>query len=271
MDFNLKPRLAIARRIWGHRRVKIAIAIWGVICTYDTALSQIIPESLGHKLPKIRDAIAMSSGFLPFWVWLLVLAAIFIVASLEYAVRRSAMALHAETPDQTSEVSEIKMASAAKKVAGVPSPAIKATALEAKAIITETYRENWERSDLRLGVLYRFDGNRLFLKYSPDTKNAKADALLLILFGHKKILNMNEVPYSTANTALMSIPASNNELESFIIATLASQRNAVTVARDDLGNELVERVALSMGGKLRLTATGYRRAYDLAEDLIRRG
>jgi len=57
------------------------LAIWAALGIYDLALSEIIP--------KARDAIAMTGGWLSLEVWLLILAGILVVATLEYAHRRS--------------------------------------------------------------------------------------------------------------------------------------------------------------------------------------
>ena len=69
--------------------VKILGALWVVLCTYDTLLSQVIPESWGQRFPKAREIVFMTSGWLPFWGWLLILAAGIVLASFEYAHRRA--------------------------------------------------------------------------------------------------------------------------------------------------------------------------------------
>lgn len=68
---------------------QFALSLWAIIAAYDTALSQIIPASWVERFPKVRELITMTSGWLPFWGWLLILAAVLIVASFEYAFRRS--------------------------------------------------------------------------------------------------------------------------------------------------------------------------------------
>jgi hypothetical protein len=91
-----RGRLAVWRQIFDHRWVKGAISAWAAIAAYDTFISQILPENLAP--PKIREIAVMTSGWLPFWGWLLVLAAIMVGAALEYAFRRaSAKAVLQET------------------------------------------------------------------------------------------------------------------------------------------------------------------------------
>jgi hypothetical protein len=84
-------RWELARKILNHRWVSWALCLWAIIAAYDTALSQVIPASWGDRFPKVREMVAVTSGFLPFWVWLLILAALLVLASLEYAFRRSAL------------------------------------------------------------------------------------------------------------------------------------------------------------------------------------
>lgn len=108
MVFIFHSRLVIAKRVWDQRWVKVLLALWSVICIYDTALSQIIPESLGNRFPKVRGVIAMTSGWLPFWAWLLVSAAILVFAAFEYAFRRSTAAASSTfTPNRSTSVTSV--------------------------------------------------------------------------------------------------------------------------------------------------------------------
>jgi hypothetical protein len=66
-------RWELARKILNHRWVRWALCLWAIIAAYDTALSQVIPASWGDRFPKVREMVAVTSGFLPFWVWLLIL------------------------------------------------------------------------------------------------------------------------------------------------------------------------------------------------------
>ena len=86
---SLKDRLELAKKIIDHPAIRVALLIWAIIAAYDTFSSQILPETLAKKAPKVREVIVMTSGWLPFWVWLLLLAAILIFASLEFALRRT--------------------------------------------------------------------------------------------------------------------------------------------------------------------------------------
>jgi hypothetical protein len=89
MPPRLKERLAVLRQIFNHRWVKVALGLWVWVATYDTFVSQVVPEDLAQKAPKLRGVIAMTSGWLPWWGWLLVLAALIVAASFEYAFRRA--------------------------------------------------------------------------------------------------------------------------------------------------------------------------------------
>lgn len=85
----LRERFGIARNIAQRRWVKVALLGWGLIAAYDTFVSQFVPESVSNRFPKIRELIAVTSGWLPWWGWLLCLAAIIAGACFEYAVRKS--------------------------------------------------------------------------------------------------------------------------------------------------------------------------------------
>jgi hypothetical protein len=89
---SFEVHLAALRRVLAHKIVRFTLFLWAVVCAYDTALSQLIPESVGNRFPKVRDAVAMTSGWLPLSTWLLILAAILLIATLQLAVRRGKIA-----------------------------------------------------------------------------------------------------------------------------------------------------------------------------------
>jgi hypothetical protein len=66
---------------------KILLGCWGVIATWDTFVSQFIPEETAKSFPKAHQVIAMTYGWLSVQTWLLIGAGIVVLASLEYAAR----------------------------------------------------------------------------------------------------------------------------------------------------------------------------------------
>lgn len=78
----------IQKRLW----VRVVFWIWAAIATYDTVLSQFVPEKYSTHLPKAWQVTVMTGDLLPWWGWLLILASILVVASLEYAARTGAEA-----------------------------------------------------------------------------------------------------------------------------------------------------------------------------------
>ncbi len=66
---------------------KISLYIWSITAFYDQLLSQFIPETFSRKFPKSWEVAIMTGGLLPFWVWLLILAAILVIASFEHTIR----------------------------------------------------------------------------------------------------------------------------------------------------------------------------------------
>ena len=76
----------IFRRVW----VRCVLVVWALFSTYDTFVSQLLPSATAEKFPRLYDFIVMSTGFLPFWGWILILAVIIAAASFEYAHRTGA-------------------------------------------------------------------------------------------------------------------------------------------------------------------------------------
>jgi hypothetical protein len=93
---SFRERVISARKIFGRPWVRLALTIWAFIAFYDTLVSQFFPEALAKKAPKIRELIAETSGWLPWWSWLIIFTAIIAVASFEYAVRKTSSHHHVE-------------------------------------------------------------------------------------------------------------------------------------------------------------------------------
>ena len=87
MGQGVKARLGMARLILRYLWVKIGLGLWGIIGVYDLLLSQIIPDEVGKRFPRVRHVMSMTSGWLPWWAWLLGFAVIAVAASFEYAFR----------------------------------------------------------------------------------------------------------------------------------------------------------------------------------------
>jgi MFS family permease len=66
---------------------KILLGCWGAIATWDTFVSQFIPEETAKSFPKAYQVISMTYGWLSIQTWLLIGAGIVVVTSLEYAAR----------------------------------------------------------------------------------------------------------------------------------------------------------------------------------------
>ncbi len=77
----------VLQGIFGTWWWKASIYFWSVIASYDLVLSQVVPLYWTDRFPKVRDVI--DGGWLPFWGWLLILAAIVVAASFDFACRRA--------------------------------------------------------------------------------------------------------------------------------------------------------------------------------------
>jgi hypothetical protein len=63
---------------------KIAIGIWAVIGAWDLFGSQLVPAWLAENW-RVYDVVEKTTGYFPWWVWLIVGALIVVAASLGYA------------------------------------------------------------------------------------------------------------------------------------------------------------------------------------------
>jgi hypothetical protein len=66
---------------------KFLFGCWGVIATWDTFVSQFIPEDLAKSFPKAHQVMAMSYGWLSIQSWIVIGAIMIVLISLEYAAR----------------------------------------------------------------------------------------------------------------------------------------------------------------------------------------
>ena len=87
MRFLANDYLLLLRILQDSWWVKWLLAIWAVASTYDLLLSQFVPDQWAKKAPKAWEAAVLAGDLLPWWGWLLILAAIIVAASLEYALR----------------------------------------------------------------------------------------------------------------------------------------------------------------------------------------
>ncbi len=78
--------VAILRESRWYKWVAASVA---ALSFYDLAVSQVLPTVLADKLPKLRDVIAMSTGFLPWWGWLICFLVVTLIAVSEHAIRVS--------------------------------------------------------------------------------------------------------------------------------------------------------------------------------------
>src|SRR5262245_58391932 len=67
------------------RLAKMALVIWGVSAAWDLLGSQWVPISWGEKWPTAYEVVAKTTGYFPWWVWLIVGTLIVVAASLAYA------------------------------------------------------------------------------------------------------------------------------------------------------------------------------------------
>jgi hypothetical protein len=121
------------------------------------------------------------------------------------------------------------------------------------------------------------DGRSIWLHFMPDTKQDRADALLLIVYGQKVLCGVSRIRIPSAHAAVdktVSNAPNRFRTSNTIMASLAALSQLQQTVNRDWVDECVpiylERVGLSQGGFYQLTEEGERRAATLAYDLIRR-
>ncbi len=118
------------------------------------------------------------------------------------------------------------------------------------------------------------NGKELRLRFLPDTDDQASDALLLICYGYKIIRKIDAIPRRFASNQIEYLLQNAPGTRQSYIAGFMASINTLSQERDfgkkckDEGT--VELVALSEGGKYRITAWGENKARELACDLIAR-
>lgn len=82
----------LGQLLWRRKLCRIAFYFWAGVSIWDTAVSQFLPDSISKDAPKAYQiafqVAGVTSGWLPWWAWLLIGAGVVIVALLETVVRR---------------------------------------------------------------------------------------------------------------------------------------------------------------------------------------
>ena len=124
------------------------------------------------------------------------------------------------------------------------------------------------------------EGRSIWLSFLPDTGSPKGDALLLIVYAHKVLLNHDEVSISGAHSAVQKTidnaprrsyapETGSGWLGLMYAAQSARSSSSDNYAESQIGSNLT-RVGLARGGYYKMTQTGEQRAAGLGYDLIRR-
>ena len=121
------------------------------------------------------------------------------------------------------------------------------------------------------------DGRSIWLRFLPDTNDEKGDALLLIIYGYKVILNRSRVGINAAHAAVQkTVSVSPSKTYKGGLAAILGSSSWFTgtiLGTEDYATKLggsYRRVGLSQGGMYELTEYGEREALGLANDLISR-
>jgi hypothetical protein len=117
------------------------------------------------------------------------------------------------------------------------------------------------------------DDDTIWLKFLPDTKNYKADTLILILYGYSVLMNFEKVNVRHAHAQVQKTidgaPNKPGNAMNWLFGPLAALQDNYEYA-DNLLTWALERIDLSQGGRYRLTNSGQDKARTLSSDLISR-
>ena len=99
----IKKRIALLRSVYNRPLSRRALSLWAIIAAYDTFVSQILPEELAKKAPRVAKVVSMTSGWLSWKEWLLVPVVFFILIQFDYIYRRSQKNKNAKVNDIETE------------------------------------------------------------------------------------------------------------------------------------------------------------------------
>jgi hypothetical protein len=142
--------------------------------------------------------------------------------------------------------------------AGPPPTRPKSNAIDGWQKLYEEYEERGKKE--------------LRLRFLPDTGDNKInDALWLICYGYKALLNRETVPVALVHSQLTSLRWNDPTVNDFfaLMARHVSASKSIDYGSSAVGL-FVQRIGLLEGGKYRITELGENHAKELAEDLIRR-
>jgi hypothetical protein len=83
-----KARCNAVREIRDRPWFRLVFVLWFILSFYDTLISQFLPKETATKFPNLFQFVKMTSGYIPYWGWALILAGIFCVAVIEFSLRR---------------------------------------------------------------------------------------------------------------------------------------------------------------------------------------
>jgi hypothetical protein len=91
MQESVKQRLDVAKEVFRRRWFRNLLLIWAAISFWDTFVSEMLPEKIAANAPRVYKVIfwllEMTSGWIPWWGWLLVGMSMLVIGSIEFAFR----------------------------------------------------------------------------------------------------------------------------------------------------------------------------------------
>lgn len=85
----LQSRWIILAAALKRPRVRALLSVFGAIGFWDTFAAQLLPKSIAKELPTVYELVEMTSGLLPWHLWVIIGLVFLFVFVLEFAVRQN--------------------------------------------------------------------------------------------------------------------------------------------------------------------------------------
>lgn len=88
MAYSLKKRWHLLRQaVWDRPLPRWLTIIIALFSAWDLLVGQFLPPEIAETMPRVYDFVSITSEFLPWWGWLLILMATITISTTEYLYR----------------------------------------------------------------------------------------------------------------------------------------------------------------------------------------
>jgi hypothetical protein len=91
MQEAVKQRLDLAKEMFRRPMFRNILLVWAAISVWDTFVSEMLPENIAANAPRVYKVafwtLAITSGWMSLWGWLMIGMALLVVGSIEFVFR----------------------------------------------------------------------------------------------------------------------------------------------------------------------------------------